>query len=367
MTRDIPYFDYKNAFAPYLGEMLCVTRDVMQRGAFILQRELEQFEHNLAGYLGVRHAIGVANCTDGLLLALRAAGVRPGEEVIFPSHTMVATASAIANLGATPVPVECGVDHLLDPDSARRAITGRTRAIMPVQLNGRTCAMDVIEEIAAEHGLLVVEDAAQALGSRYKGKCAGSFGVAAAFSFYPAKILGCLGDGGAVVTDDDQIAARVRLLRDHGRDESGEVVDWGFNSRLDNLQAAILDLQFRDYARTIERRRTLAAIYHKRLCDLPFVALPPRPDSGDHFDVFQNYEIEAEGRDALRAHLKSAGVGTLLPWGGKAVHQFAGLGLHVSLPRTERIFQRVLMLPLNTMISDDDAEYICGQINEFYQ
>src|SRR5574338_316202 len=199
-VRTIPFFNYRGAFAAEEEAYVAIFRDIIRRGAFIQQQDLADFEARLAAYLGVGYAIGVGNATDGLIFALRAAGFGPGDEIIFPSHTMVATAAAIAHVGATPVAVDCGPDHLIDPTSAERHITPRTRGIMPVQLNGRTADMDAIEAIAKRHNLRIVEDAAQGLGSSFKGRKAGTFGVAAAFSFYPAKILGCFGDGGAVVT-----------------------------------------------------------------------------------------------------------------------------------------------------------------------
>lgn len=363
----IPFFNYRGAFAAREEEFIEIIRDVVRRGAFIQQRDLAEFEDALAHYLGVAHALGVANATDGLIMSFRATGIGPGHEVIFPSHTMVASAASIAHVGAVPVPVDCGPDHLIDPKSVEAAVTDRTRAIMPVQLNGRTCRMDELERIAAHHSLLIIEDAAQGLGSKFKGKLAGSFGIAAAFSFYPAKILGCFGDGGAVVTNDAEVARKIALLRDHGRNESGEVETWGFNSRLDNLQAAILQAQFRDYEAIISRRRSIARLYESLLSNVDEVALPPGPDAGrDHFDVYQNYEIEATRRDELKAHLASNGVGTIIQWGGKAVHQFPGLGFDVSLPATERLFERCLMLPMNTTVSDDEVRYICATIRTFY-
>lgn len=366
--RSIPFFNYEGAFTAREDEYVAIFRDIIHRGAFIQQRDLRQFEQNLADYLGVKHAIGVGNATDGLVMAWRAAGLRPGNEVIFPSHTMVASPASVAHAGGVPVPVDCGPDHLIDPDTIEAAITERTRAIMPVQLNGRTADMDRIQQIAEQHDLYIIEDSAQALGSKFKGRFAGTFGRAGVFSFYPAKILGCFGDGGAVVTNDDEIARKVLLLRDHGRDESGEVVTWGFNSRLDNLQAAILDLQFRDYESIITHRRTLAACYDRNLSDLSEVQLPPAPDSDpSHFDVYQNYEIEADDRDELRGFLRESGVGTIIQWGGKPVHQFAGLHLSGELPNTDRLFQRCLMLPMNMMVSAEDAEYICARIRHFYR
>jgi dTDP-4-amino-4,6-dideoxygalactose transaminase len=366
-VRSIPFFNYKGAFSAQEPAYLAMLSDIIRRGAFIQQRDLADFEQHLAAYLGVRHAIGVGNATDGLIMAFRAAGIGPGDEVIFPSHTMVASPASAAHAGATPVPVDMGPDHLIDPAAIEAAITPRTRAILPVHLNGRTCAMDPILEIARRHDLLIIEDAAQALGSRYKGRMAGTFGVAAAISFYPAKILGCFGDGGAVVTNDDAVARKVRLLRDHGRNDEGEVETWGLNSRLDNFQAAVLDFQFKDYADIIAHRRAVAAVYDARLRDLPQLVVPAAPGADpDHFDVFQNYELEADRRDALRDWLKTNGVGTLIQWGGKAVHQFAGLGFTQRLPRTDRFFERCLMLPMNMMVSEDDAEHIAMKIREFY-
>jgi dTDP-4-amino-4,6-dideoxygalactose transaminase len=366
-VRSIPFFNYKGAFSSQESAYLAMLSDIIRRGAFIQQRDLAEFEQHLADYLGVRHAIGVGNATDGLIMAFRAAGVGPGDEVIFPSHTMVASPASAAHAGATPVPVDMGDDHLIDPAAIEAAITPRTRAILPVHLNGRTCAMDAILDIARRHDLLIIEDAAQALGSRYKGRMAGTFGVAAAISFYPAKILGCFGDGGAVVTNDDAVARKIRLLRDHGRNDDGEVETWGLNSRLDNFQAAVLDFQFKDYGDIIAHRRAVASVYDARLRDLPQLVLPAAPDSEpDHFDVFQNYELEADRRDALRDRLKSHGIGTLVQWGGKAVHQFSGLGFTQQLPRTDRFFERCLMLPMNMMVSEDDAHYIAARIREFY-
>jgi dTDP-4-amino-4,6-dideoxygalactose transaminase len=365
--RAVPFFNYRGAFAAEEEAYVAIFRDVLRRGAFIQQQDLVEFETRLAQYLGVRHAIGVGNATDGLLMSFRAAGLTPGDEVVFPSHTMVASPAAAAQCGGVVVPVDCRDDHLVDPAAMEVAITPRTRFLLPVHLNGRTCDMDAVLAVARKHSLTVIEDAAQALGSKFRGRFAGTFGTAAAFSFYPAKILGCMGDGGAVVTNDDEIARRVRLMRDHGRDERGEVQAWGLNSRLDNLQAAILDHGLRGFDRTIRRRRELAALYQRELGALPQLRLPPAPGSeSDHFDVFQNYEIEAERRDELREYLRANRVGTLIQWGGKAVHQFQALGLRASLPRTERLFTRCLMLPLNLTLSDEDVEFVCRHIREFY-
>jgi dTDP-4-amino-4,6-dideoxygalactose transaminase len=367
IQTSIPFFNYRGAFAAREEEFIEIIRDVLRRGAFIQQRDLAEFEDALARYLGVGFAFGVANATDGLIISFRAAGLKPGDEVIFPSHTMVASPASVAHVGGVPVAVDCGPDHLMDPRSAEAAITERTRAIMPVQLNGRTCDMDQIEALAAKHNLMIVEDAAQALGSSFKGRRAGTFGIAAAFSFYPAKILGCFGDGGAIVTNDPEVARRMALLRDHGRNDQGDVEMWGLNSRLDNMQAAILHAQFRDYDEIISRRRSIASLYESLLSDLEDITLPPGPDAdADHFDVYQNYEIEADRRDELKSYLAANGIGTVVQWGGTPVHRFDKLGFTVSLPATERLFERCLMLPMNMMVTDDEVRYIAATVRAFY-
>jgi dTDP-4-amino-4,6-dideoxygalactose transaminase len=367
LTQTVPFFNYAVMFKAREAEFIQTFRDVGCRGGFILQHELTAFEQHLAEFLGARHAIGVGNATDGLNFLLRAADIGAGDEVIISTHTMIATSAAIHFVGAVAVPVECGPDHLIDPASVKEAVTSRTRAIMPTQLNGRTCDMDALQAVADEHKLLIIEDAAQGLGSRFKGRYAGTFGFGSAISFYPAKVLGCLGDGGAVITDDDIVCEKIRQLRDHGRDSNGEIRSWGLNSRLDNLQAAFLDLQFHDYEYVMTRRRYLASLYTERLGSLREVVLPPAPDSDSaHFDIYQNYEIEAERRDELKLYLKDHGIGTLIQWGGQAVHTLKALNFSQHLPYSESLFTRLLMLPMNMSLSDSDVHYVCDTIRNFY-
>ncbi|PIR22624.1 MAG: cell wall biogenesis protein, partial [Deltaproteobacteria bacterium CG11_big_fil_rev_8_21_14_0_20_45_16] len=319
-VRSLPFFNYPALFK--LDEKMYVDtfRAVCERGAYILQSDLLNFEDKLAKYVGVKHALGVGNCTDGLYLIIRAAGIPRGAEVIISSHTFIATASAIVQAGGVPVPVECGSDHLLDATSFERAITPNTWAVIPTQLNGRVAEMDSILKVANAHKLFVFEDAAQALGAKYKSQNAGSFGVASAFSFYPAKSLGCLGDGGAVVTNDTKLFEKMQLMRNHGRGDGTEVLLWGINSRLDNLQAAFLNFLLDQFPGAILRRREMATLYDSLLSDLAELVLPISPTKGeDHFDSFQNYEIEADRMEDLQVFLKSCGIGTLRQWGGKAV------------------------------------------------
>jgi len=366
--RKIPFFDYPRLFLDDRDEILSTVEEVGRRGAFIMQKDLAEFESNLSTFTGAKHAVGVANATDGLELAWLAIGLNKGDEVIISSHTMLATASAIVTAGGTPVPVEIGSDNLIDPSAVAAAVTPRTVGISPTQLNGRTCDMDAIMEIARKNDLAVVEDAAQALGSRFKGKHAGTFGVAGSFSFFPAKVLGCFGDGGGVITNDSQIYEKLYQLHDHGRDTNGDIKSWGRNSRLDNLQAAILNKRFVRYEHVITRRRAIATLYQEHLGHLEELQLPPAPNSdANHFDVFQNYELQADSRDELKKYLAEREIGTIIQWGGKGVHQWDGLGFTQKLPIVERFFERSIMLPMNMFISDDDVRYVCDSIKNFYK
>jgi dTDP-4-amino-4,6-dideoxygalactose transaminase len=332
-----------------------------------MQQDLEEFENALAKYTGSKYAVGVANATDGLQIGLMAGGLKKGGEVIISSHTMIATASAIHFAGGVPVPVDCGKDLMIDLSSAAKEINSNTVAIMPTQLNGRTCNMDEIIKFAKKHKLCIYEDAAQALGSKFKDRKAGTFGISSAISLYPAKILGCLGDGGAILTDDKDVYERTMLLRDHGRDpDSGEVVSWGFNSRLDNIQAAFLNYFFSKYDEVILRRRYLAKLYDEGLKELDEIYLPEPPNDGHHFDVFQNYEVQVKDRNKLKEFLSENGIGTLIQWGGKAIHQFKGIGIDKHLPITDKIFSEILMLPLNLFITEDDVKYVIENIKNFY-
>ncbi|OVE79871.1 cell wall biogenesis protein, partial [bacterium I07] len=257
----IPFFDYPKLYKNYNKTIDISLKAVLEKGAFILQTELIQFEETLASYCRVKHAIGVANGTDALWLSLMAVNIGKGDEVIVPSHTYIASPASIKFVGAKPVLAECSEDHLIDPDKIESLITSKTKAIMPVQLNGRTAQMDKLIKLASKYDLIIIEDSAQGLGSQFKGKMAGTFGLTGTYSFYPAKVLGCFGDGGAVVTNNDGIAKKIKLLRDHGRDDDGEIQTWGFNSRLDNIQAAILLAKMKSFPQELERRREIANLY----------------------------------------------------------------------------------------------------------
>lgn len=366
--KNIPFYDYERM---YQTEQLYVSdaiNDVLRRSDFILRDDLSKFEISMAEYLVAKHAIGVGNGTDAIWLALLVAGIKLGDEVILPSHTYIATADAVKFVGATPVLVDCDKDHSISVDAIEAAITEKTAAVIPVNLNGRACRLEEISKLAVKHGLKVIEDNAQGLGAKLKGKSAGTYGDLSTLSFYPAKILGCYGDGGAVITDSEEMSARVFELRNHGRDTTGEVVSWGFNSRLDNLQAAILNSKLPRLAENIRQRREIARIYISGLFDIQELALPDGPsETSEYFDSFQNFEVVAEKRDGLREHMKQNGIGTILPWAGKAVHQFGLPGIKImDVSRTEGIFQGVMLLPMNQYLDKLEVRRIIDVIREYY-
>jgi dTDP-4-amino-4,6-dideoxygalactose transaminase len=366
--KSVPFFNYTHLFKSREDDFVRIFKDVCGRGAYILQKDLRDFEENLAKFAGTKYAVGLANGTDAIWIALMAAGIGKDDEVIFASHTYIATAASIHFVGAIPVPADCKADHMIDHESVRKLITPRTKAILPTQVNGRCCDMDALLEIAKEYNLVIIEDAAQGLGAKFKGQGIGSFDKGGTISFYPAKNLGSFGDAGGFVTNDKDMYEKVMLLRDHGRNDDGVFVMWGFNSRLDNLQAAFLDYKLSYYNEEIDRRREIASIYQEKLGSISELHLPPAPGADpDYFDVYQNYEIEAERRDDLKNYLKENGVGTLIQWSGQPVHSIVSLGFTgTGLPHTERMFERCLMIPMNTALSNEDVEYVSDVIIKFY-
>jgi dTDP-4-amino-4,6-dideoxygalactose transaminase len=271
-----------------------------------------------------------------------------------------------------PVPVDIRErDRLIDPEAVRRAITPATRAIMAVHVNGRVCEMATLRQIADEHDLLLVEDAAQALGAEYVDIPAGRFGAWGAFSFYPSKTLGCFGDAGALATDDDAIAGTLRAMRNHGAGSdkvlSCDCAVWGTNARLDNLHAAILLAKLADYDAAISRRREIARHYHAAFAGIAGLDLPPGPDeTSDRLDIFQNYEICCDTRDALRMHLATHGIGTIVQWGGTGLNHFHALGMGRALPVTDRFLARSLLLPMNHLIGDGEVGAVIDAVRSHF-
>ena len=365
----VPFVNYPEHYRRLWDEVMEAVAATLSRGDLILRDQLRQFEENLASFVGVKYAVGVNSGTDALFLSLKAAEVGPGDEVITVAHTFVATVSAIVYCGAKPILVDIGEGMNMDVEQVQEVITPRSKAIIPVHLNGRMCDMERLMEIADEHDLIVIEDAAQALGASFEDKKAGSFGLTGCFSFYPAKMLGAAGDGGIAVTNDEEIAEKIRLLRDHGYKRStGEMLCYGYNSRLDNIQAAILDAKLKHFPQWMERRQELASQYHQGLSDLQELELPPSPQSDDRFfDVYQNYVIRAKERDKLVAYLGKSGIEILVSW-PKPMHHHDALGLkHFHLPKTEKISNEVLSLPMYPELSDEQVEFVIDSVHKFYK
>jgi len=369
----VPFFDWAGYYRERASDFARIMEETASRGGFILQHDVDEFEGNLARFIGVKHVVGLSDATNAMLLGLRASGLEPGSEVIIPSHCFIAAAQAVHFAGGINIPVELSADDwLVDPAAIEAAITPRTRGIMPVHVNGRTARMDAILEIASRHNLEVFEDAAQAAGARLNGRGAGTFGRWGVYSFYPSKTLGCFGDAGALVTDDDDIADKVRRMRNHGagRDKVIEVnVDiWGTNSRIDNIQAAILNYKLTYYDQAIARRREIAARYHEAFSGITALRLPPPPTcEGNYFDIFQNYELCTGPRDLLRKYLAGKEVGTIVQWGGIGIHQFKGLGFTAELPRTDRFFKESMLLPMNHILTDEQVSHVIRSVVSFFE
>ena len=363
----IPLVDLKAAYHRLQAEIDAAVARVLASGWYILGPEVRAFESEFAAYLGVEHAVGVASGTDAVLLALRALGVGPGDEVITVAHTAVATVTAIELCGATPRLVDIDpVTYTLDPTHLAAAITPRTRAIVPVHLYGAPADLDAILAVARAHGLLVVEDCAQAHGARTQGRTVGTLGDAAAFSFYPTKNLGALGDGGAVATNRPEVAERLRLLRQYGWRERYVSDVAGTNSRLDELQAAILRVRLGHLEAENEARRRLAARYDAALAGLPIALPAARPAD---CPVYHLYVIRAAARDALAEHLRARGIGTGVHYPVPVHRQpaYAHLGYGPgSLPATEAAAAEVLSLPMYPDLTEGAVDTVAAAIRAYY-
>jgi dTDP-4-amino-4,6-dideoxygalactose transaminase len=364
---NVPFLDLHAAYRELQAEIDAAVQRVVSSGWYILGREVEGFEREFASYCGARHCIGISNGLDALELALRGYGIGAGDEVIVPTNTFIASWLAVTRTGAVPVPVEPEEPtHTIAAGRVERAITPRTRAVMPVHLYGQPADMQPIITLARRHGLKVIEDAAQAQGARYRTRRAGGLGDAAAFSFYPGKNLGAMGDAGALVTDDDELAARVRRLRNYGSVVKYQHEVQGFNARLDELQAAVLRVKLPRLDDWNDRRRTLAARYLQGLARVPSLGLPHVPEGvepGWHLFV-----VRHPRRDELQRHLSRAGVETLIHYpvpphrsNAYADRDF-GPG---AFPLAERIAATVLSLPMGPHLTVDLQERVMEAVVSF--
>ncbi|WP_430790445.1 DegT/DnrJ/EryC1/StrS family aminotransferase [Virgibacillus flavescens] len=369
--RRVKMLDLSEQYKEMKDDILDKMDEVISSSQFILGDNVKQLENDIAQFSNVTHGIGVGNGSDAILIALQAAGVKPGDEVITTPFTFFATAGAIARAGATPVFVDIELDTFaIDPAKIEAAINDKTTAIIPVHLYGQMADMDAITEIANKHNLVVIEDAAQAIGSQYKGKNPGEIGTAATYSFFPTKNLGAFGDGGMIVTSNDEVANLSRVLRVHGSKEKYHHHVLGYNSRLDELQAAILNVKFKNLPEYGERRREKAAFYssglQKSVSD--FVTVPVEAEGNYH--VYHQYTLRVERRDELKLFLKENGIDSMV---------YYPLSLHAQpvfnylpykqgdFPKSELATEQVISLPIYPELKQDDQVYIIEKITEFYK
>ena len=379
----VPPFDLTRQFENLKEELINAVNKVLASGRYILGPEVEAFEKEVANYLGVKHAIGVASGTDALWLSLKALGVGPGDLVLTTPFTFFATASAILNTGATPVFADINpLTFNLDPEKVKEALEGRSpvwqrlglkpekvKVILPVHLYGQAADMDALLEIARQYDLKVVEDAAQAMGTKYKGQKVGSFGEFGCFSFFPTKNLGAFGDGGLVVTQDDELAEKVRMLRAHGSKPKYYHHLVGTNSRLDAIQAAILRVKLPHLDKWIEARRNIANIYDSLLGKVEKVKIPYRASYSYH--TFHQYTLRILNgqRDELRSYLKDKGIGTgiyyPLPVHLQPVLKPFGY-IEGDFPEAEKACKEVLSLPMWPELTEDEARYVAQTVKDYF-
>ncbi|HWE82962.1 MAG TPA: DegT/DnrJ/EryC1/StrS family aminotransferase [Gaiellaceae bacterium] len=363
---EVPYVDLVALQASLREELLEAVGRVLDHGQFILGPEVDEFEQRFADLCGTRFAVGVASGTDALVLALRALDVGPGDEVITAPNSFVATASAIALVGARPVFADVGEDMNIDPEAISSAVTRRTRAVLPVHLTGRPAAMGRVLEVAAQHGLAVVEDCAQAVLAELDGRHVGSFGDVGCFSLHPLKTLSAAGDAGVLTTDDEALSARLRLLRNIGLATRDDAVLWSGNSRLDTVQAAVMLAKLPYVAAWTEARRANAAAYVDRLAGACGIRVPvERPIE---YSVYHTFVIQAEERDGLRSHLRSARIGTAIHYPVPIHLQTVGRALGYGpgdLPVAERQAERILSLPVHHGLSPVQRDHVVSGILDF--
>ena len=364
--HDIPYVNLPAQGRDQLEDLHRIFEEVVLRGSFVgTHDDLAVLEKRVAEYCGTEEAVALNSGTDALSLSMVVAGIGKGDEVITPPNSFVASTATIVQLGATPVFADVLADQNIDPDKIARAITPRTKAIMPVHLTGRVCRMDEILEIANRHGLIVIEDAAQSIGSIYQGRLAGSIGHFGCFSAHPLKNLNAVGDGGFVTTNDKAAAQRMRRLRAHGMADRQTIEEWGLVSRMDTLQAAVLNYRLDKLPEVITKRRENAALY-QRLLRHDKVFVPACRN--EEFNTFHTFVVQVDKRDALQAHLKEIGIKTAIHYPVPIHLQPAARALGHKMgdfPMTERQAERILTLPVNQYMSRADVEIVASEVLAF--
>ncbi len=365
--RTVRYVDFPAQYAEERDEIHAVVDAVFATGEFVGGKAVDEFESAVAQRLGCAEAVALNSGTDALMFAMVAHGIGRGDEVITPPNSFVASTASIVHIGATPVFADVLPDQNVDPAAVEAAITPRTKAIMPVHLTGRMAQMDTLRQIASSHGLVLIEDAAQAFGSLYNGRPAGNAGDIGCFSAHPLKNLNAAGDAGFITLNDSAIATRLRRLRSHGLRDRETVGEFGFVSRMDTLQAALLIMRLRHVDDVVSRRRANAAHYRARLQGLNAIFIPPCRN--EEFNTFHTFVVQVDRRDALKEYLAARGIQTAIHY-PVPIHlqpAAAGLGCKAGqFPVTEQQAARIITLPVHQFLALGDIDYVCEAIHDFY-
>lgn len=368
MGFKVKYVDLRQSYLNQKEEIDTAINRVMMNGSFILRDDVSKFEERIASFIGTEYAVGVNSGTDALILSCIAAGLKENDEVITVGHTFVATVAAIHHCGAKPVLVDIDKDFNIDINKIEERITNKTKAIIPVHLNGRSCNMDSIMHLAKKYDLIVIEDACQSVGAKFNNQNVGTFGLFSCFSLHPMKSLNCSGDGGYITTNNKELYERLLALRNNGQSlDKTDIYEFGYSSRLDNLQAAIANIRLNLLHQNNNRRREIATIYNKELQGLA-ITLPQAVDSDNrYYDVFNSYVIQVENRDELYSYLRDKGIEvfTHIP---KPLSEYSSLNLEGEHLSTNKIIcKKILSLPIYPELSNEDLKYTIAVIKEFYK
>jgi len=367
----IPFFNYKK----YCKDInyIELLEEVLETGYLIGGPFVDDLEARIEEYTGIKNCVTVGNATDAMEIIFNFLKLPRGSNVLVPAHTMLATASAAHSAELNPVPVDVDKNSLMIELQQLKSINLKdVSACMITQLNGVVADMNPILDFCKEKDILLIEDSAQGLGAFNNKKHSGSWGIGGCLSFYPAKIAGCIGDGGALITNNDNLAKFARSVRDHGRGEDFEAINWGRNSRLDSLNARILIERIKNIHNILAKRRQLASIYDlelKSLEEKEFIKLPPKfSTNSNSLSTYQNYEIQAKNKENLIKYLNENNIGTIKQWGGFSIAHFSKLGFNINqYPETKLLFEELLLLPMNHMMKEEEVNYVCEKINSFYK
>ena len=368
---NIPFFNYKGYCKDIDYKIL--IEEVLESGYLIGGFFVEEVEKNIQNYTGIKNCVCVGNATDAMEIIFDFLKLPFNSNVIVPAHTMLATASAAKKANLNPIPIDVNdSSHMIEIDQLMKSNVKNVSALMVTQLNGIVADMDPIKSFCEKNKIFLIEDSAQGIGAFNGKNHAGSWGIGGCLSFYPAKVVGCLGDGGALLTNNDELAIFAKSTRDHGRGEALEAINWGRNSRLDSLNARIILERLKKLDCLISRRRQLADVYYenlKKLEERNLLNLPAKySTNSDSLGTFQNFEIKAKDRDELMAFLAKNGISTIKQWGGYSIAHFSKLGFNINeFPSTKKMFNKLLLLPLNHMMKIEEVKYISKTILSFYR